>query len=174
MSGRRPRVGDGRTPPVRVADPLAFLLGTWALERRLVDLRLGLEGRFEGLARVEPGDRAPATYREEGLVTWPGHVGPAFRSLQVVPAGTGALELRFPDGRFFHRLELVASGYEAEHPCGRDRYLGRFVLLGPDAWSATWVVEGPAKSQRLEATYTRRSPVSPVGPGTSEPPVSRT
>ena len=136
-------------------DLLGFLLGRWSLERSLLDERLGAEGRFQGTAcldRVAPGK---AAYREEGTLRFLDHLGAAHRSLRCAAAGQRAVAFAFPDGRPFHRLELSTSGYEAEHPCGEDRYEGRFVLLDDDAWSASWRVVGPRKQLHLVGTYRR-------------------
>lgn len=135
---------------------LEFLRGDWDLSRRLVDRRLGLEGRFEGVARFEPDGPGSARYHEEGVLTWPGHVGRAFRTLRCEGSDDDrVVALSFPDGRPFHLLELRRDGFEVEHPCGEDRYVGRFRLLGDDAWEADWSVDGPAKRLLLAATYRR-------------------
>lgn len=136
-------------------DLLGFLLGDWALERRLVDERQGLEGSFEGVARFLPGAAGAAAYREDGTMRWQAHVGPAFRALACAARGPASVDFAFPDGRHFHRLELRRGGYDALHLCGEDRYAGHFVLVGADAWRATWHVEGPAKALVIDGTYRR-------------------
>ena len=136
-------------------DLLDFLLGSWALDRRLVDGRLGAEGRFEGVARFTPEGPGAAAYREEGTVRFLDHVGAAHRDLRCTAVAEGSVAFSFPDGRAFHLLELRPEGYEAEHRCGEDRYLGRFLLLDEGEWRATWRVEGPRKSLLLEGAYRR-------------------
>lgn len=137
---------------------LDFLLGAWVLERRLVDERLGAEGRFEGIARFTPEGPGTAAYREEGTVRFLDHVGAAHRDLRCAGVGEGSVAFSFPDGRAFHLLELRPEGYEAEHRCGEDRYLGRFCLVDEGEWHATWRVEGPRKALLLEGAYRRTGP----------------
>ena len=134
---------------------LSFLLGEWDLQRHLVDIRLGLEGRFGGIARFSPDGPLAAGYDERGILTWPGHVGPASRRLRCESVGEGRVAFSFADGRPFHHLELRSDGFEAFHLCGADRYGGRFVLLGDDEWHATWEVEGPHKALLLKGIYRR-------------------
>lgn len=142
---------------------LPFLLGDWDIRRHLVDIRLGLEGRFEGTARFAPDGPRAAGYHEQGILTWPGHAGPAYRSLRCASSGEHRVAFSFTDGRPFHVLELRSDGFDIDHPCGADRYAGRFVLVGNDEWRATWEVEGPRKRLRLEGTY-RRIPSTPRAP----------
>lgn len=136
-------------------DLLGFLLGTWVLDRRLVDARLGAEGRFEGVARFAPTGGGAAAYREEGTMRFLDHVGSAHRDLRCRAVDQSSVAFSFPDGRDFHRLELRPDGYEAEHRCGEDRYLGRFLLVGDAEWHATWKVVGPRKALLLEGAYRR-------------------
>jgi hypothetical protein len=136
-------------------DLLGLLLGRWSLERSLLDERLGAEGRFQGTACFDQVAPGMAAYREEGTLRFLDHVGAARRSLGCAAEGGQAVAFTFPDGRRFHRLELAATGYEAVHRCGDDRYDGRFVLLGDDEWTATWRVEGPRKRLLLVGSYRR-------------------
>ena len=63
-------VGPYLTPPRpkrQVADTLACLRGTWYLDRRLTDHRLGVTGSFTGQAEFAPaGDPRLLRYREHG------------------------------------------------------------------------------------------------------------
>lgn len=139
---------------------LTFLLGDWDLSRRLVDVGLGLEGRFAGIARFTPDGPRAADYEEHGTLTWSGHQGPAHRRLRCASAGEHAVAFSFPDGRPFHLLELRPDGFDAEHPCGADRYAGHFLLVGDDEWHATWEVAGPRKRLLLQGTYRRLRPAT--------------
>jgi len=136
-------------------DPLGYLQGTWSLRRRLEDHHLRLEGTFVGTLRVEPKGEADWRYHEEGILDWPSHRGQATRTLTCRRASRSRATFSFPDGRLFHDLELRPDGFSATHLCGEDRYQATFVLLGQDAWSATWAVEGPTKSLVLAALYQR-------------------
>jgi hypothetical protein len=122
----------------------AELTGRWTVERRVRDLRAGTCGRFHGTATITPDGR----WVEEGTLEYGAYRGPARRELRIVDG-----EVRFADGRPFHRLDL--SGAPVEHLCGDDRYLGRFRLLGPDVLDVVWEVAGPHKHQRIHTAYRR-------------------
>ncbi len=164
ISPAHPSVGAGLPPAAApaLAEPVTYLSGTWSLERRLEDVGLGVEGRFVGIARLEPAGDGRSRYREQGLLEWQGYRGQASRTLTVAPAGPATATFSFPDGRFFHLLQLRPDGYEVVHECGSDRYAGTFVLVGPDAWTATWRVDGPRKELLLAGEYTRL-PARPAG-----------
>lgn len=138
-----------------IAEPLGYLSGTWSLERHLEDLAAGLEGRFVGIARVEPAGDGRSRYREEGLLEWQDYRGQASRTYTVAPAGPATAAFSFPDGRFFHLLQLRPDGYRVVHECGDDRYEGTFVVEASDVWSATWRVSGPRKDLLLVGRYRR-------------------
>jgi hypothetical protein len=129
-----------------------YLLGTWDVERDLLDADLGT-GRFRGRATfARSGDGL--SWTETGQLTFAAYDGPARRELRVVPAGE-AWEVRFADGRPFHPLDLTAGACAVEHPCGEDRYTGEYRLRGPDAFEVDWTVRGPRKDQRLAGRYVR-------------------
>lgn len=157
---------DGRAaarPPQRlfsILDLRAFLGGAWELNRRLWDRRQGERGSFEGEARFE-ADGEGLAYRESGRLRLGGHAGPAQRALLFAFPLPGLAQVRFPDGRLFHALDLSRGPFEAEYPCGADRYRGRFHAAGTDAWRATWRVRGPGKDQIIESFYARR--LAPAG-----------
>lgn len=159
VSPAHPSVSAGQAGVVSpaLAEPLAYLSGTWSLDRRLEDTALGVEGRFVGIARIDPVSEGRFRYHEEGLLEWQAHRGQASRTLLLAPVGPATVAFSFPDGRFFHLLQLRTDGYRALHECGDDRYEGTFSLLGPDTWSATWRVTGPRKALVLSGTYTRLS-----------------
>ena len=133
-------------------DPAVYLPGTWTVKRSLDDAELGA-GRFEGTATFAP-DGELIVWRESGRLQLGGFDGPARRELQVV-LGHGVWEVRFADGRPFHRLELRSHAVAVEHLCGADRYLGEYRVEGPGAFTVSWRVEGPAKRQRLATRYMR-------------------
>jgi hypothetical protein len=141
-------------------DLFSYLLGTWRLRRRLVDERIGAEGRFEGMAYFEPDGPGTAAYREEGVLAFLDHLGPAQRRLRCVAVSDEVVAFSFSDGRFFHLLERRSEGFGTEHLCGEDRYFGRFVFLGDDRWRARWHVEGPRKTLTLDGSYLRLCPRS--------------
>jgi Family of unknown function (DUF6314) len=129
-----------------------YLLGTWEVDRALEDAAAGA-GRFRGRATFSR-DGDGLTWVETGEMRLGGYAGPARRELRIVPAD-GAWEVRFADGRPFHRLDLSGGTWRMHHPCGADRYDGELEVLGPDAFALRWSVTGPAKAQRLDARYVR-------------------
>ena len=129
-----------------------YLLGAWEVDRDLEDARHGA-GRFAGRATFSR-DGDGLVWEESGRMRLGGYAGPARRRLRIVPDG-GGWEVRFADGRPFHRLDLSGGGCQMHHPCGEDRYDGELEVLGPDAFALRWRVTGPAKAQRLDARYVR-------------------
>jgi hypothetical protein len=129
-----------------------YLLGDWEVDRELVDARLG-SGRFAGRATFSR-DGAELTWMEAGRMCVGRYAGPARRELRIVPAQEG-WEVRFADGRPFHRLDLSTGACRMRHRCGADVYDGELEMLGPDAFALRWSVTGPEKAQRLDARYVR-------------------
>jgi hypothetical protein len=129
-----------------------YLLGAWDVDRALEDAGIG-SGSFRGRATfTRDGDGL--AWVEAGRMCLGRYAGPARRELRIVPAD-GAWEVRFADGRPFHRLDLSAGRCRLHHPCGDDTYDGELEVLGPDAFTLRWRVAGPAKAQRLDARYDR-------------------
>jgi hypothetical protein len=132
----------------------AFLLGDWRVERTVHDAGLG-DGRFAGSATFSLRDGGIA-WHEEGRLRLGRYDGPGRRDLLLARDGDG-WEVRFADGRPFHRLEHAGGTCSVEHRCGRDVYAGEYTFAGPDAFEVRWRVRGPAKDQRLAARYERIS-----------------
>jgi hypothetical protein len=135
-----------------VTDLAAYLLGRWRVDRALEDAALGA-GRFRGSATFS-ADGDGLDWLEAGRMRLGRYEGPARRALRVVPSGS-TWEVRFADGRPFHRLDLHGDRCTLAHPCGDDRYDGVLELCGPDAFEVRWTDTGPAKAQRLSARYER-------------------
>lgn len=156
-----------------VPDTLAYLLGTWAVERELVDRVVRVAGTFRGTATFlpvtvgsapvgAPGGGAPVAvleHVERGELVWGGVAGAAERTLRVLAAGEGTARVTFADGRDFHDLDLRSGSWTAVHPCVADDYTGTFTVTSPDEWRTRWDVSGPAKDQTLTTVYRRVRPV---------------
>lgn len=148
-------------PATDVDDTLAFLIGTWSLERTLDDRRTGRLGSFTGTAVVAPVDRdggsalEQARYEETGTLRLGTYEGPARRELVLARAG-GGVQVLFSDGRPFFHLELRAGRCRAEHPCRADLYEIGFELGGPDLIRERWRVRGPSKAYEALTTWRRR------------------
>ncbi|MEU3146165.1 MULTISPECIES: DUF6314 family protein [unclassified Streptomyces] len=150
-----------------VPDALAYLRGSWRVSRTVRDLASGDLGRFEGTTSFGPlkGDGPPEDggllYQESGTFTWQGVPRPAERTLRFLPASSrgsrpgGAVDVRFADGRSFHRLDLSAGRYVADHPCSADLYRGEFTVRDEEHWRTVWRVRGPAKDLVLDTGYVR-------------------
>ncbi|MFF1677869.1 DUF6314 family protein [Streptomyces sp. NPDC058256] len=142
-----------------VADVLAYLAGSWRVERAVRDLASGAEGHFTGTTLFGPLEN-PADpgllHHESGTFTWQGTPRPAERTLRFLPgdrAGTAAV--RFSDGRPFHDLDLTSGYCLADHPCSADLYRGEFTVLDEHHWRSVWRVAGPAKDLALTTDYAR-------------------
>lgn len=133
-------------------DPAAYLPGSWRVERSLHDAAAG-DGRFDGTATFAPTPEG-LRWTERGRLRLGSYDGPASRELRIVAAADG-WEVRFADGRPFHRLELGRRPAAVEHLCGADRYTGELTVEGDDAFVVRWRVRGPAKDQRLAGRYIR-------------------
>ncbi|MEU9283651.1 DUF6314 family protein [Streptomyces sp. NPDC048275] len=139
-----------------VADVLAYLAGTWHVERVVRDLASGAEGRFTGTTVFGPLDEPGLLSHESGTFTWQGAARPAERTLRYLPgAAPGTAAVRFSDGRPFHDLDLTTGRYVTDHPCAADLYRGEFTAYEEDRWRTVWRVGGPAKELVLTTDCTR-------------------
>ncbi|GAB3527955.1 DUF6314 family protein [Arthrobacter monumenti] len=140
-----------------VADLKAFLLGTWRIERRLLDRASGNCGTFTGTAVFHNDGAGGLTHDEAGTLVWPGQAAaPTTRRLILRPTGSpSALDVFFDDGRPFHRLDLATGTDHPAHPCSPDIYRGSFLVADADSWSYAWSVTGPAKDLLLTSDLRR-------------------
>ncbi|QIJ61692.1 DUF6314 family protein [Streptomyces sp. JB150] len=140
-----------------VPEVLAFLAGSWRVERSVRDLASGDEGRFDGTTVLGPSEGGALLHRESGTFVWQGVARPAERTLRFLPgaAGAGTADVRFADGRPFHDLDLTTGHWVADHPCAADLYRGEFTVRDADRWRTVWRVRGPAKDLVLTTDYTR-------------------
>ncbi|MER5296301.1 DUF6314 family protein [Streptomyces pharetrae] len=140
-----------------VPEVLAFLAGSWRVDRSVRDLASGDEGRFDGTTVFGPLEGGALLHRESGVFVWRGVARPAERTLRFLPgpAGAGTAEVRFADGRPFHDLDLTTGHWVADHPCAADLYRGEFTVRDADHWRTVWRVRGPAKELVLATDYAR-------------------
>jgi hypothetical protein len=139
---------------VIVDDTLAFLLGSWSINRVIDDHRDASRSRFTGVAHVTAAG-AGADYSEAGRMQRGSHVGPARRRLQFADRGDGTVRVDFQDGRPFLDLDLAEGRCVATHPCRADTYEMGFEVLGPDRIRETWRVSGPEKDYAAETIWQR-------------------
>lgn len=131
---------------------LSHFAGTWRLARSIDDRLLGRPGRFDGTARLSPEGEG-LRYREEGTLRL--GAGPALaatRDYLWLPAD-GAIEVRFADGRPFHRFTPRGRGPGTDHACGRDLYRVAYDLTDWPSWETAWTVTGPAKDYVMATRY---------------------
>ena len=152
-------MGSPMNEPFRLgaADTLLnYLHGSWTVERSLADHASGLTGRFTGVATFTFDDGA-LRHGERGSLTWAGSSPtPATRELFWRPTvEPQSAEVFFPDGRFFHCLDLSTGQDSPVHPCSPDVYRGEFVLVGRDHWQYRWRVSGPQKDLTLLTRLSR-------------------
>ncbi|WP_415856212.1 DUF6314 family protein [Sinomonas sp. G460-2] len=145
-----------------MADLALFLRGTWTVERVMLDRSSGARGSFSGTVVFEDADDGAALLqREHGTVRWGDHEGPASREYVWRPGDTpDAMDVFFPDGRFFHPVRLGGTdsepaGWHAEHWCDPDDYRVTYAALGPDEFRYEWDVTGPAKDLLLTSRLRR-------------------
>ncbi|MEV5440431.1 DUF6314 family protein [Streptomyces sp. NPDC052682] len=138
-----------------VPDALAYLAGTWQVERTVRDRASGQRGTFRGTTVFGPLEGGGLLHRESGTFVWQGVARPAERTLRFLPGPGGTADVRFADGRPFHDLDLTAGHHTADHPCAADLYRGEFTVLDQDHWRTVWRVRGPAKDLVLTTGYAR-------------------
>jgi len=144
------------TAPFHVEDLSNYLLGAWRFERKVHDSLLGQEGDCIGDAHFTP-DGETLTYREEGELKMGDIETSTEREYLFGFPAPSMAEVRFPDGRFFHLLDLTKGIVRVEHQCGDDVYHGLFRVISPRAWLSVWRVQGPRKSQVITTHYLRAS-----------------
>jgi hypothetical protein len=127
------------------------LLGTWQLQRRVLDRLAGLHGTVSGTLQLCPTN-SPDTVRwfEQGTFHYAGAVFDAERELTVRRRADGWF-VHFADGREFHPW---TPGEPVTHPCRADLYRG-LVETSPHRLRMLWDVRGPRKDQRMVTRCTR-------------------
>jgi hypothetical protein len=144
-----------------VPEVLAYLAGSWRVQRSVRDRASGDEGRFDGItvfsALKEGGPGSEGLLPEEsGTFVWLGVARPAERTLRFLPGPTpGTADVRFADGRPFHDLDLTSGRHIADHSCSADLYQGEFTVRDTHHWRTLWRVAGPAKDLLLATDYVR-------------------
>jgi hypothetical protein len=141
-----------------------YLLGSWSVDRTLLDRATGTSGTFTGVVRYSAvNDGGGLSFHEEGTVRLAATAvdgkpfsGPAVRDYVLHPAETSdAMDVSFPDGRPFHRMSFRPNASQDQHWCDPDTYRVTYVLSGPDHFSYAWDVRGPQKDLLLESVLRR-------------------
>lgn len=137
-----------------VEDLAAYFVGTWRLDREIVDDAGQALGSFAGSAEFS-ADGEVLDYREEGVLELGSHRAPAYRALRYYLDGPGRALVYFDYGEFFHDLDLRQGWWSTNHPCRDDLYRGEYRMLGTDQWWQRWVVSGPTKNHTLTTSFQR-------------------
>jgi hypothetical protein len=143
-------------------DLRAYLLGSWSVDRTLLDRATGARGTFTGVVRFAAADDdGGLSFHEEGTVRLTAgdggpFTGPASRTYVFNRTESpDAMDVTFPDGRPFHRMSFRPEASKDQHWCDPDTYRVRYTLNGPDGFSYAWDVRGPQKDQLLESVLRR-------------------
>ena len=135
---------------------LEAFAGEWAVERAIEDVRAGRQGRFAGRAAFRPAAGGGLDYREEGTLAFgDGPAMAASRDYQWRDGGGGVIEVRFSDGRFFHRFLPEEPEPADVHLCDPDTYRVRYDFARWPLWRAEWRVTGPGKDYSMVSRYRR-------------------
>lgn len=137
-----------------VTDLVAYLAGSWSLERGICELDGTPIGSFTGTATFTP-EGSELVYTEHGTLRLGNYQGPAHRGLRYRITGPGQATVHFDYGDVFHELDLRQGQCAANHPCRDDLYEGRFLVEGHDRWLQEWTVSGPTKNHTLTTRFGR-------------------
>ncbi len=139
---------------------IALLLGSWQIERTIVDYRAGERGSFVGsgtFALVDDTAGTRAHYDESGRFSFGDYVGRSSRELDFVASRDHGVVVNLRDGHVFVELNLTAGISRDEHVCRADRYEITMTAKSPDLLEEQWRVRGPQKDYVAVTTYTRTS-----------------
>lgn len=139
---------------MEVGDTLGYLTGRWTLSRAIIDHLTGVNGSFDGEARVRTLRRR-ARYEEQGRLRYGGYDGSARRGLDLIAREGSVVAVLFTDGRPFVELDFSRGSDRAVHQCSRDRYELEFDVRSPDLLLERWRVCGPLKDYEARTTWRR-------------------
>ena len=135
--------------------PLEYFLGTWHVERTIVDALSDDNGFFEGSATfTEREDHVE--FDEVGIMRLGAYRGPARRRLYYRQGPATSIDVSFVDGHHFVSLELSSGTSRDVHLCERDRYDITTVVHSQDRFDESWRVTGPSKDYEAMTLFERR------------------
>jgi hypothetical protein len=147
---------------VRTAETLAFLLGTWDLERVIEDYRSRTDGLFRGSATLVKSEAATADsrrewarYQESGELRFGSQLTRASRTLLYERLPDASVMLHFADGKPFVDLNLESGEWRGLHHCVDDLYEMTTTVRSATVVEERWRVAGPDKDYLAVATLTR-------------------
>lgn len=129
--------------------------GDWVLSRTIEDRLQRQDGQFTGTARFEAAGSARLAYAEQGRLRL--GAGPdLIASRQYFWDFTAeGVDVRFDDGRPFHRFVPQGHAAGTNHLCGDDDYTVRYDFMAWPYWQAVWSVKGPRKNYTSASHYSR-------------------
>ena len=129
-------------------------LGVWRFHRDIQDNTLLGAGIGQGEARfVLAGDTI--TYDETSEIAFA--ASPPLKGTRRYlwkPDACG-VEIKFADGRPFHRLGLGSATATATHWCDPDQYDVVYDFSRWPNWTSRWHVKGPRKDYVMRTSYRR-------------------
>jgi Family of unknown function (DUF6314) len=147
---------------VRTAETLAFLLGTWDLERVIEDYRSRTDGLFRGSGTLVQNEaasaesrRESALYQESGELRFGSQLTRASRTLLYERLPDASVLLRFADGKPFVDLNLESGEWRGLHHCVDDLYEMTTTVRSARVVEERWRVTGPSKDYLAVTTLTR-------------------
>ncbi|WP_170331012.1 DUF6314 family protein [Ruegeria arenilitoris] len=126
--------------------------GNWQLTRVIHDAKAGQVFQADGAAYLTTSQTG-LIYEEAVTLRLPGQ--PAIKGTRKYlwqDAGD-EIDVRFEDGRFFHRLKLGKSEATDHHDCPPDSYDVVYDFSKWPRWAARWTVSGPRKSYEMKTEY---------------------
>lgn len=128
--------------------------GRWTLTRR-IEAAGAVTGTFTGEAIFERADTGLAL-SETGTLTMAGQTPlHAERRYLWQADGAGGIDIRFADGRQFHRIDLASPRPTALHLCDPDRYEVAYDFTDWPVWRTVWTVTGPRKGYTMASVHHR-------------------
>ena len=133
---------------------LADFAGRWEMRRAIADHRAGCAGRLSGVTAFMADPQGGLVCHEAGwLRLGAGAPMAATRGYLWRAAPAGGIEVRFVDGRFFHRFDAAETRPEATHDCAPDLYRVRYDFSRWPRWRTQWWVRGPRKDYHMATFY---------------------
>jgi hypothetical protein len=127
--------------------------GRWRLTRQIDDRKARQIGGMEGEAAFVR-DGQGYLYSETGVLRLPDQPPLTATRRYIWAELPGMVEVRFADGRVFHRFELGKLTAEATHDCPPDMYQVCYDFNAWPAWQSEWRVKGPRKDYIMVSNYT--------------------
>jgi hypothetical protein len=132
--------------------------GGWIMERTIEDFRAQEGGALDGVAHFTAAADG-LLYAEEGWLTFGGKPRVrAQRRHEWRCGGANTIEVRFEDGRFFHRFRADEPNPAAVHDCPPDQYSVRYAFALWPLWRTQWRVRGPRKDYLMITDYRPAQP----------------